>query len=279
MTCTTLRCTVGRRALVTMRTIAICYLTTISIPHRHNTDMGIRDSVSKPFKKLKNRFVEGIRKRRDGSRSDSNRGGGGTDAEDSEADQSSHLYPETEDVAKSGPNREENDDKGKTIAQVNPPTPMASISRIDSGKPLPSIPSLIVSSTNTGTCAVPNLTQEAPHPNKSEPNIADEKKSGWKSTASATAKLFLRGVRDSADAFGPLKSVAGGLCFILENCEVCSSSHVYHRRYLQVLQRTKGNEQAIESLAPRVKALSGSLCTPVPEDDLKEQERRKKLER
>ena len=50
---------------------------------------------------------------------------------------------------------------------------------------------------------------------------AFENKSGWKSTASSSAKLLLRGVRDSADAFGPLKSVAGGLCFILDNCEVC----------------------------------------------------------
>lgn len=49
---------------------------------------------------------------------------------------------------------------------------------------------------------------------------ADESKPGWKSTAPASAKLLLRGVRDSADAFPPLKSVAGGLCFILENCEV-----------------------------------------------------------
>lgn len=47
-------------------------------------------------------------------------------------------------------------------------------------------------------------------------------KSDWKITASASAKMLLRGVRDSADAFGPLKSVAGGLCFILENCEVRS---------------------------------------------------------
>ena len=63
-----------------------------------------------------------------------------------------------------------------------------------------------------------------------EPNVDDEgvepsatpgeNKSDWKSTASASAKLLLRGVRDSADAFGPLKSVTGGLCFILENCEV-----------------------------------------------------------
>ena len=56
-----------------------------------------------------------------------------------------------------------------------------------------------------------------------EPNAAeDENRSDWKSTASASAKLLLRGVRDSADAFGPLKAVAGGLCFILENCEVRS---------------------------------------------------------
>ena len=49
---------------------------------------------------------------------------------------------------------------------------------------------------------------------------AGESRPDWKSTASASAKLLLRGVRDSADAFPPLKSVAGGLCFILENCEV-----------------------------------------------------------
>ena len=49
---------------------------------------------------------------------------------------------------------------------------------------------------------------------------ADEDRPGWKSTVSSSAKLVLRAVRDSADAFGPLKSVAGGLCFILENCEV-----------------------------------------------------------
>ena len=47
---------------------------------------------------------------------------------------------------------------------------------------------------------------------------ADE--TDWTTTASASAKLLLRGVSSSSDAFGPLKSVAGGLCFILENCEV-----------------------------------------------------------
>ena len=61
-----------------------------------------------------------------------------------------------------------------------------------------------------------------------------DKNTTWKSTASATAKLFLRGVRESADAFGPLKSVAGGLCFILENCEVQPSFCACYPQYLLV---------------------------------------------
>ena len=61
-----------------------------------------------------------------------------------------------------------------------------------------------------------NIDVESPGPSVTP----DEYKSGWKSTTSASAQLLLRGVRDSADAFGPLKSVAGGLYFILENCEV-----------------------------------------------------------
>ena len=62
----------------------------------------------------------------------------------------------------------------------------------------------------------PNTDDESVEPSA----VPNENKSDWKSTASASAKLLLRGVRDSADAFGPLKSVASGLCFILENCEV-----------------------------------------------------------
>ena len=97
--------------------------------------MGIGDSVSKRFKKVKNRLVEGIHKRREGSRSDSHREGGETDVEESEAGQSSHLHLETEGVAKSGPSREESDDKGKNVVQVSPPTPTPSISHSDIGKP------------------------------------------------------------------------------------------------------------------------------------------------
>ena len=72
--------------------------------------------------------------------------------------------------------------------------------------------------------------QEGSEPNTENENVGassatDENRPHWKSTASSSAKSVLRAVRDSADAFGQLKSVAGGLCFILENFEVrCFSS-------------------------------------------------------
>ena len=102
------------------------------------------------------------------------------------------------------------------------------------------------SSVNTGTSAVPNPAQEVLHPQE-EPNVAGENKLNWKSTVSATAKLFFRGVNESADAFGPLKSVTRGLYFILENWDVCSSSYVCYPQHLRVFQRTNANKQAMES--------------------------------
>ena len=81
------------------------------------------------------------------------------------------------------------------------------------------------------TPAVPDRVQDVPRPDENaEPSaVSNEKKWSWKSTTLATAKLLLRGVRDSADAFGPLKSVAGGLCFILENCEVWSDPCLHYQ--------------------------------------------------
>ena len=87
---------------------------------------------------------------------------------------------------------------------------------------------------NTDTLAVPDPVQGDPRPDENaEPSaISNEKKSSWKSTTLATAKLLLRGVRDSADAFSPLKSVARGVCFILENCKVWSNPCMhYHDSY------------------------------------------------
>jgi hypothetical protein len=97
--------------------------------------MGIRDSVSKPFKKLKHRLTEGTRKREEGSRSDSHLEGRKPDVEECEAGQSSHLYPKSEDVTKSGPSREDNNGEGEQPIQVNPPTSARPISHGDSSKP------------------------------------------------------------------------------------------------------------------------------------------------
>jgi hypothetical protein len=81
---------------------------------------------------------------------------------------------------------------------------------------------LIISPDETEASAVSDRTLEDIGPSKGTGLVATvlEKKSDWAATASATARLLLHGIRDSADAFGPLKTVAGGLCFILDNCEV-----------------------------------------------------------
>lgn len=81
---------------------------------------------------------------------------------------------------------------------------------------------LIISPDDTDASAVSDYVPKGVHSNKGTgpAAVVPEKKSDWAATASATAKLLLRGVRDSADGFGPLKTVAGGLCYILDNCEV-----------------------------------------------------------
>jgi len=86
------------------------------------------------------------------------------------------------------------------------------------------------------TPAVPGGVQKAlpPLPNEGKPSGADQGGSNSKPLASSAAKLFLRGVKESADAFPPLKSVAGGLCYILDNCEVRPSSGIHYAQRLQV---------------------------------------------
>jgi len=90
---------------------------------------------------------------------------------------------------------------------------------------------LIVPSDNADTPALPDYEPGAVRPDETlELTItADGKKSNCKSTASATAEL-LRGVRDSAGAFGPLKTVARSLCFVLDNCEVWPPSRAFDSR-------------------------------------------------
>ena len=53
--------------------------------------------------------------------------------------------------------------------------------------------------------------------------VTPNDKSDLKSTTSSAAKLFLRTVERASDAFPPLKSVAAGLCAIMDYCEVLST--------------------------------------------------------
>ena len=139
----------------------------------------------------------------------------------------SRLDPNVEGVAGGGFGQE-------VVKQVTSPlsiTPIPPKQEPDSTwtfSPLPLC--LIIRLDNADISVLPDHTSKGALPDENiEPDsTANEKKSDWKSTAFATAKLLLRGVRDTADAFGPLKSVAGGLCFILENCEVWSSPCMYY---------------------------------------------------
>ena len=213
------------------------------------------------------------------------REGRGTDVEGREVSQK-NLRPDVEIAIHNGTSRKGSDVDGKKPDRsVDPPHPSLSApSTSHGGEPegawigLIQLLPLIVSPDNTDNSTIPDHPQEALGPDQNEPETTGEKESRWKSTASATAKLLLRGVSESADAFGPLKSVAGFLCYILENCEVQPSSSTCYLQHLPAFQRTKANEQAIESLAPRIDALSAILCAPVS-DDAKEQPRRGELKR
>ena len=147
------------------------------------------------------------------------------DVDEKEGDQrDSRPDQDVEVVAGGGPGRE---DKRAHSPQ---PVTLVSPNRLPDGTwtHSPQLMCLIIPLCYADASAVPE--KELLHDDNTELDLAmNEKKSSWKATTFATAKLLLRGVRDSADAFGPLKSVAGGLCFILENCEVRSSLHIYRQ--------------------------------------------------
>ena len=53
----------------------------------------------------------------------------------------------------------------------------------------------------------------------------DKSGSSWGPTAYSTTKLTINVVKEVADAFPPLKAVAGGLSVILDHCDVRYISH------------------------------------------------------
>jgi len=120
---------------------------------------------------------------------------------------------------------------------------------------------------------------EVPHPDESVKFGAatDDSKPGQDLAVSATAKL-LCGVRDSGNASIPLRSVAGHLYFILENCQVWPPTCTFSPQCLLSSQQTEVDKQAIELLALRVKALYESLIGPIQPSDVNEKKRGENLE-
>ena len=97
--------------------------------------MNFRKSFSKPFKKLKDKFPGGSRKRDGRSGSEDGRKGREADVEGSEASQRNSYLPSEIDVGgavDSGPSREESNVEGKkaTLVDADPPVATSSIPHI-----------------------------------------------------------------------------------------------------------------------------------------------------
>jgi len=76
---------------------------------------------------------------------------------------------------------------------------------------------------------VRNLTLREKHYFLRRPNsvATDETQQNRKPTASPETKLILRRVKESPNAYPPLKSVAESLSFVLDNCEVWPLSRTF----------------------------------------------------
>ena len=96
--------------------------------HHHRTNMDLRKSLSKPFKKVKQKLARRSHKQDSGSGSKNDRDRREADIEGTETSQrSSRLHSEVE-AAESGPNREDsNDVKGKEVDRVDSPIPQPPI--------------------------------------------------------------------------------------------------------------------------------------------------------
>ena len=181
--------------------------------------MDFRKILSKGFGKSKHRIGGSSHKKREasGNKTSTRDGRETPDVEGSEGSQRNSV--DSEPGRGRGPDTI--DGKTQMAEHVDPPTSESAISHSDNGKPGGTIPhrfAFISGTVDTPAISVP--VQEVPRPNKDEPSAADEKKASRLSTAASAGKMFLVGVRESADAFGPLKTIAGCLCFIVDNFEV-----------------------------------------------------------
>ena len=75
---------------------------------------------------------------------------------------------------------------------------------------------------------VPGRGKKNPSDNANDLGATSKGKLDAKSLAYPAAKMTLRGVKEAADAFPPLKSATAVLCFILDNCEVPSTFRTHN---------------------------------------------------
>lgn len=95
----------------------------------------------------------------------------------------------------------------------------------------PIIISLIVSSANVVTTAIPDPSQEDLHPTVNNSNM-DENTSTRRPTALDILRQVLLIIRESVDVFPPLQSIVGSILFILDSVEVQPLSLVFHPKEL-----------------------------------------------
>jgi hypothetical protein len=72
-------------------------------------------------------------------------------------------------------------------------------------------------------------------------------------------KTALTGVREAADAFPPLKSVAGGLLALIDIAEVREFDHLYCYPQRRCLQTTYQNQEDRAELERRIQAMVSIL--------------------
>ena len=127
-----------------------------------------------------------------------------------------HLRPSAGDVVESGPSQGKDNVDGEKVDRVNLPLPEGTQTTCLSA------PVSDCFSDNINNSAIPDHIRQAPDVDEGgHRGVVDENKSSWKSSASATAKSILRTVKESQNAYPPLKSIAEGLYLILNSCNVC----------------------------------------------------------
>ena len=95
---------------------------------------------------------------------------------------------------------------------------------------------------------------------------------GLISAAISGAKIALDIAKESADAFGPLKSVLGGIAAILKHCEVRHFRAPVLTSDRVCLQQTTAVRNQIQVLLSRIATLETIFSSPT--DDREEQDRR-----